>query len=122
MSAKWLSKRDGVVEVDPDLAYPAILAELGVEKPDQFDLEVAHDFIKWDAARYGVESGAFKDGATREIHIGHGADDKPKQWAQRHHPEGKYGKYRKDHGAEAWRFIRAHAFERYRALRGVSPA
>lgn len=36
------------IVVDPDIAYPAILKELGEATPNKFNVEVAYQFVKMD--------------------------------------------------------------------------
>ncbi len=51
---KWLARRDdGVMVVDPDIAYPAILAALKVTPGDvtQYWLETAYQVMKLDVQR-----------------------------------------------------------------------
>ena len=49
---KWLTvapdKKVNSFVCDPDIFYPALLTELGVETPDQYWLEVAFGCMKWD--------------------------------------------------------------------------
>lgn len=47
----WISPVEGKVNtfvVDPDLFYPEILADMGVETPDRADLEIASEVMKLD--------------------------------------------------------------------------
>lgn len=89
--------------VSADLAYPALLEELGFTgTPTQYDLEVAYQCIKMEMQRC---LGKF----SFELSI----RDPDKNWAQKKHKKGK--------GADAatkGREARAH----YKRIRGFVPA
>ena len=89
------------VDVDSNAAYTAILAELKVDEPDQYWLEVAFQFIKLEL-QVAMRMFAF------EIRI----HDPAKRWAQSKHPAGR-GAALASRGMEAR--------EHFRRLRGFIP-
>lgn len=81
--------KPGHFTVDPDVFYPALLGELGVdvEAVTQFDLEVAYGCMKLDANRSARAAGALKGcrGMTLQVR----ADDGRKlRWNHTMHPPG----------------------------------
>jgi hypothetical protein len=99
----WLSRRDdGVFEIDPDLAYPAILKALGIRDSeiDQYWLEVAYQCAKLHVQE--LVSGSELDPRPKmalQIHIlSHGA--RKDRWALRKHKAGR-GARRASEGREA---------------------
>ncbi len=87
---KWLKVLPGVNKFvcDPDIFYPSILAELGVETADQYWLGVALGVMKWDFdLRVRLDG---KVTAGRSILRRIRADDGRKaRWNLTMHPAGK---------------------------------
>lgn len=86
---KWLSQRDdGIFVIDPDLAYPAIFAALGVDKPDQYWTEVAYQSAKMEVQRLIVGTELAPEDAPLEIHVNTEGDRK-ERWSLANMPEGR---------------------------------
>ena len=96
-----------IVVVDPDAAYPAWLAELGVgaETVDKYWLEVAYQCVKMDVQ--------WACGFHIEIRI-RGGEGYKERWALANHPGTKKDIERATQGKEA----RGH----YKRLRGFIPS
>lgn len=83
-----LPGRTNAYVVDPDIYYPQVLAELGVEKPTQYWLEVALGCMKLDFDLHVRMSGQVTPGRPIERRIR--ADDGRKaRWNLTMHPAGK---------------------------------
>jgi hypothetical protein len=84
----WVTRdKNGVFNVDPDVAYPQVLKALKVEKPDQYWLEVAYQCVKLKVQ--ALASGAGQDPSRPVvIHIEGGAENK-KSWALSNFPAGR---------------------------------
>lgn len=110
----YLLRDDGVIEVSPDVAYPRIVAELGLveEKLDQYWLEVVYQIAKMDAQRLvqGTSDDPRPRGAPLQIHIRSGAVKE--RWQIKRRPFGR-GVFAATKGKEA----RGH----YRRIRGELP-
>lgn len=125
----WLKPvegKPGWVTVDPDGAYPEWLALLGIDAPDQFDMEVAHHCIKMDAQvkcrMFGIVPP--KNGALHITIRGEPGSGYKDRWAARNKPAGKLADVAKAEGGgpqKALRKVALHARERYRAIRGTLP-
>lgn len=92
--AKWAGIR---IEADPDGFIPYWLNLLGIEKPDQYWLEVAYQCGKLDI-QWALESTEYDPrvaGKPAEIHV----LNRPK-WALKNYPAGK-GIHRASQGKEA---------------------
>ncbi len=81
--------RTAVIVVDPDLAYPSILAGLGITNPDQYDqywLETAYQCIKLE-----IQSGLETNNKGKfDIHINIRGDGGRKlRWGLKHYPPGR---------------------------------
>lgn len=128
---KWISPikgKDNHFVIDPDIYYPELLAELGVEKPNKYWLEVALGCMKLDSQVHLAMNKAATPGRAVEKHIR--ADDGRKQrWNHTMFPAGKVPKLPDVVSASgvAWsdltiteraRHIRYH----YRRIRGFVPA
>lgn len=70
----------GVVHVDPDVAYPEILAALGVEAIDQYWLEVAYQCAKLEAQQLAAQPDS-----VLMIRIA----SRKERWALANFPEGR---------------------------------
>jgi hypothetical protein len=86
----WLSCRDdGVFEIDPDLAYPAVFEALGVAEADidQYWIEVAYQCCKLHVQelRASLEPAPK---APLQIHV-HGFSGRKDRWALANHPRGR---------------------------------
>ncbi len=102
-----LTEREGripLIDVDTSRAYPAMLSELEVEKPDQYWLEVAYQCLKMDVQKIA--------GFSVEIHF----KDPEKKWKQKNFPENPDGKSTWD--ATKGKEARGH----YIKLRGSLPS
>jgi hypothetical protein len=88
----WLTRTDkGVFEIDPDIAYPAILEELGVAKKDidQYWIEVAYQCAKLEVQRIitGTEADPRPQQPLLLTIISDGG--RKDRWAHASHPEGR---------------------------------
>lgn len=115
----WASQhatQENIIIADPDLFYPAILAEiaadehpknppLNLKKPNRYWLEVAYQFMKMDL-QFAV--GTF--GFTISVASG---DGRKGRWNYKHHPGTDADVVRATNGLEA----RAH----YERIRGFIP-
>jgi hypothetical protein len=99
-----------IVHVDVQKAYPSWLAELGVEEPDQYWLEVVYQCIKLD-----VQAAMLPHPVEIRMH------DRGKVWAQSKYPEGRGAHIAspggKMHGVKEEDTARGH----YKRLRGFVP-
>lgn len=131
MIPDWMTLNEdkpGVVTVDPDGFYPAILDELKAHASvpfdgtvDQFWLEVAHNFMKLDVQFALVsEKKDPRPEHTLVINVS-GTGDYKAKWAQKDKPEGRYGELREQHGADADKAAAREAREYYKAVRGFLP-
>lgn len=127
----WIIPIEGKINhfaIDPDIYYPQVLAELGVEKPNQYWLEVAQGCMKLDFNMHVAMSGMKVPGRSVTRYIR--ADDGRKQrWNLTMHSKGKVPKLAEvpsAHGVE-WdslsiqdrsRHIRYH----YKRIRGFIPS
>lgn len=87
----------GIIEIQADQFYPALLEELGVEEADidQYWLETAYQCAKLDVqfAVAGTEHQAAPGGALRIIVKDTSkAENGTSRWAQIQYPEGKGAK------------------------------
>lgn len=103
-----------VIEVDPDKMYPALLEEYGVDKPDQYWLEVCFQSMKLDlqqaAGTIQIEIHIRADGGRKE------------RWRQDAHPEGKAQEKHNAHRSGVEAASRGlEARHHYKKLRGVVP-
>lgn len=111
MPKDWMTvENNGVVVIDPNVAYPHILSQVGLDPdaPDQYALEAAYQCAKLEVARV---MGPSRD-AVRVIHIRSDGDRKDR-WSLANHRRGK--------GADA-ASKGLEARELYRQWRGVVPA
>lgn len=93
MLPEWMtpvSGRPGTFTVDPDIFYPLLLKDLGVEEDavTQFDLEVAYGCMKLDAARCARMAGALK-GCRGMTLLVRGDDGRKLRWNHTMHPPGE---------------------------------
>lgn len=94
----WLSRReDGVLEIDPDLAYPAMLEAIAASIPDpaqrpvldrldQYWVEVAYQCAKMHA--YNLVAGTEYDTRPRGMAITTNIIRRDR-WALKKHPKGR---------------------------------
>ena len=110
----WAQRReDGVILIDPDLAYPEFLKELGVAAPDRYWVEVAYQCAKLEVLRLVSHTDWDRrgDGVPLQFMIlAH--DGRKDRWALANLPAGR-GEDAATKGLEAR--------EHYRRLRGFIP-
>lgn len=128
---KWITELPGINRFvcDPDIFYPAILAELEVETPDQYWLAIAQGCMKFDFDLAIRLAGKVAPGRsiTRMVR----ADDGRKQrWNFTMHPPGKIlridgipvQKGAKHFDDLPINLRSAHIRHHYRRIRGFVPA
>lgn len=127
--ATWLTRGpDGMLYIDPDIAYPAMLKALGVEPEDidQYWLEVCYQCVKLETDRIALERGFHPRqtgiGLSRTIMSEGG---RKQRWAIKNYPDRhadvwpgtntpRSGVDRATNGKEAR--------EHYKRIRGFVPA
>lgn len=91
LAAGYVLRADGVIEIDPDIAYPEILEQLGLREDalTQYCLEKVYQFAKLHARRLiaGTEHDPRRRRVSLQVHILSGADKR--RWQIRRRPPGK---------------------------------
>lgn len=110
--------------VDPDIFYPEILAELGIDvaSVDQHDLETAYNIMKIDA-QYHIHAAGVDPRPEKSLNISvTGKAGHKERWGQAGKPKGKMEAIEAEHGDNAWRQVAKDSREKYKSLRGFIPA
>jgi len=84
----YLLRDDGVIEIDSDVVYPKLMAEIGGadEALTQYSLTIIAEFAKLDAGELARLNGVLREGAVLQLHIVAGKNKERWQIARR--PEG----------------------------------
>lgn len=118
MLPEWMTAIEGepgTFLIDPDIFYPAFLAEMGVgeDEVDRYQLEIAYGCMKRDANRAARTAGLLKGLKGMTMHV-RGDDGRKLRWHHTMHKPGKLDITADGNTRERNRAVRAM----YRRLRG----